>query len=478
MAEKENRVVTLVLCGLGLALYWATAFFNIGIIALDDYAFGIAKIIPAQRVDFSEIISERGIRLPFQALVLASLSKLALWLGIEDPSSQLKFVLLVVGTLVYGLHAYYGTKILNFLSGSEKLKRIFLFLLGFYFVAPLLFTRPLIENLAGPFLTMSAYFTVAFWNRKTTRFLFFATFAVMIASIFRYQTGVCYFAILFAVLVRGKALDYLVLAFSSIFCFVLSGALDWIMTGVFHGSLESYVSYNAQFSSTFGVQPFYLFMLLFLALTVPPTFISRYEGFQWKKEFGVILPVLVSFVSFLVVHSMIPHKEERFMVPVLSLFFLLLTPLAYHLLCVQRQNWRAIYFCGINFLILPFASFNVPQKNTIGLVEYLNKHSDIRYIYSVAESLTIFPTAYSLNPAEAKEVRVEETDRLDLRDCSKALAVRKDYEPRLASLSNLEKLEEFSPGILEALIVKLNPKHNIRRGPVSLYRDKRCQGVQ
>lgn len=476
MADKKNKWLAPFLICSGLILYWATALTNIGIIALDDYAFGIAKIIPAQKITFTEIIGERGIRLPFQTLILAYLSKFALSLGITDPSSQLKFVLLVVGTIVYLMHAYYGTKLLEFSKNSAKnTKFLFLFFLGFYFVAPLLFTRPLIENLAGPFLTASAYYAVEFWNKRTTRSLFFGLFTVMIASLFRYQTGVCMFAVLFACLLRGKVRDQIVFLASAAFCFFLSGAIDWYITGTFHGSFLSYVSYNAQFSSTFGVQPFYLFTLLFIALTVPPTFISKYEGFEWKKEYGPILPAIVSFLVFLIIHSAVPHKEERFMVPVLALFLLLLTPLASHLVFVQKKKWRVAYFCAINFLILPFASFNVPQKNTIGLVEYLNTRPDIRTIFTVQDSLTIFPTAYSLNPATAKEVSTEEAGKLKLQNCSEAVAVRKDYEPRLASLGeNFVKLDEFQPGILEALLVKLNPKHNIRRGAVSLYQDKTC----
>ena len=163
------------------------------------------------------------------------------------------------------------------------------------------------------------------------------------------------------------------------------------------------------------------------------------------------------------------------MVPVLGLFLLLLCPLANYLVLVQKQKWRAVYFCAINFLILPFACFNVPQKNTIGLVEYLNHHPHIRSIYTVSNSLTIFPTAYSLNPAETTEITVEDANEIALANCNQALAVRKDFEPQLASLSQFTKLEEFSPGILEALIVKLNPKHNIRRSAVSLYQNKNCK---
>ncbi len=412
--------------------------------------------------------------------MLANLSKLALSLGITDPSSQLKFVLLVVGTLVYLMHALYGLKLLEFSkSSSQNTKVLFLFFLGFYFVTPLLFTRPLIENLAGPFLTASAYFAVEFWNKKTARSLFFGMLSVMIASLFRYQTGVCMLALVFAVLLRGKTRDYIVLALSGLFCFLLSGAVDWYLTGTFHGSFLSYVSYNAQFSSTFGVQPFYLFTLLFIALTVPPTFVSKYKGFEWKEQYGPLVPALVSFGIFLLIHSMIPHKEERFMVPVLALFLLLLTPLASHLVFVEKQKWRVVYFCTINFLILPFASFNVPQKNTIGLVEFLNTRPEIRTVFTVQDSLTIFPTAYSLDPASAQEVSTKEADNLKLHNCSEAIAVRKDYEPQMASLDDrFIKLDEFQPGILEWLLVKMNPKHNIRRGAVSLYQDKTCTRAQ
>ena len=87
----------------------------------------------------------------------------------------------------------------------------------------------------------------------------------------------------------------------------------------------------------------------------------------------------------------------------------------------------------------------------------------------------LYPKAFSLNPPELLKLSLEDTERLGEMGCSVVVAVRQDYEKSLIGfLSSHKKVTEFKPGPLEQLLVRVNPKQNLRRGTISLYVDSQC----
>jgi len=450
-------------------MYVATAIVNVGIIAVDDYTMAIAPIIPAQNHSVAQIINDAGFRSAVPTLILFSLSRLALNLGLNDPANQFRFVLVILGVASFLIQATFGAK--QFKETEQK--KIFVFLIGFYFACPLFFTRPMIEALSAPFITVSAYCARGYWESPKKAPLALATIFLAIASLFRFQVGVCVLALIAVVLLRKRHRDLPWLVLVGATCFVVSGLIDWRLRGSFHYSLLSYLKYNLALSSTFGTTPFYSFALLFLGLSFPPVLFRRFPGFEWKKEYGQLLPTLIYFVAFVISHSLVPHKEERFMIPVLPLFLVLLTPMVEHLLRKGFFQWRVAYFVVLNFLLLGLASFNIAQKNVVGLAIYLQQHPHIDSIFSVEDTLLyLFPTAFISRKVEHRGVKSSELDKLRP-TCRQAVALRSDYNtPQLNT--QFKQLAAFSPGILEWIVVKLNPGQNSRRAAVELWVSKDC----
>src|SRR5690349_2055302 len=136
------QLIKLIFC-LGLFLYAATAVINIGIIAVDDYEFGVARAIPAQTTDFNRIIAERDIRSAIPSLALAATAKFALRLVLHDPTNQLRFILLMIAIFAFCVNGVWG----RFHFQDYPKQTLFLFLISFYFLCPLFLSRLMIESL-------------------------------------------------------------------------------------------------------------------------------------------------------------------------------------------------------------------------------------------------------------------------------------------------------------------------------------------
>src|SRR4051812_44832848 len=73
-------------------IYFATALFNIGFVAVDDYHHGITYFIPAQKSSVANVVAGADFRSPIPNIALLGVSKTALSLGLTEPASQLRFI--------------------------------------------------------------------------------------------------------------------------------------------------------------------------------------------------------------------------------------------------------------------------------------------------------------------------------------------------------------------------------------------------
>ncbi|HEY3934115.1 MAG TPA: hypothetical protein VGL65_05805 [Gemmatimonadales bacterium] len=453
-------------------MYVATAYVNIGVVAMDDYDWGVAHVVPAQNQDNADIIAHAGIRSPVSTLVLVSVSRIAERAGFKDPVSQYRFVLLVTGIFAYCMLTFFARRHFRLRGGLDK-ERIVLLLIGFFWLAPYFFSRPMIEALAAPFVTASACFACEYWVNGERRALVLSVFALMIAATFRFQAGVCFLAIVATFVLRRQWKDAWVLAVASAVAFLIPGLLDLALRGRFYASLTSYIAYNVAHSSSYGVTPFYSFATLFLAISIPPAFWLRYRELRWREEFRPILPTVLFFAVFLVAHSAVPHKEDRFMVPILPSFLICLTPLANYV--VTHHRLRAGYFVVVNAFLLVITSFTVEQRNTIGLVRYLAKRPEITRIVGVDGTLVLYPTAYALHSPAESTMSAAELVTSPPMDCNTVVAIRSGLKAQAPNLAaGFHKLAQFQPGLLEQLVIWINPGPNARRTTIELYEPKGC----
>jgi hypothetical protein len=193
--------------------------------------------------------------------------------------------------------------------------------LALLFFMPFLSVRNLVEVACIPFLMLGAQRLLGMGASPTPRDLFIAGIWIGLAMNIRFQTiffaagpGI---ALLAQKQVRGALLYGLGVALPLL---VLQGGIDLFLWGRPFAELGEYVLYNLNNTTTYGVLPWYNYLLLLAGLFIPPFSLAVGFGF-FRRTTPLLLwlPVLL----FIAVHSYFPNKQERFMLPIVPLYLVL-----------------------------------------------------------------------------------------------------------------------------------------------------------
>ncbi|WP_198014241.1 hypothetical protein [Leptospira wolffii] len=487
---------------LGVAVRIATAVLNSGYLALDDY-YILFFAVPAQSESLSLVDSVQAvpeIRSLLPDALVRLFAKIAYTIGFDDPLHQIQFVFACLG-LLSAITIWIGYRFLKYLyppsenpeeeNYTQWIPLSGAFLLSLHFLMPFVSTRALIESMSAPFLLGGTFFASVYWKEGKYKDLGLSITLLAIASLFRFQAGVCAVALFSLVAYRSwknrSPKDIYLFAGFSLALLVLTGIPDLIFRGSFHSSIRSYISYNLNHSAEYGVSPWFAYLPAILGASLFPFFLGKYEGFGWRSVYSPLIPTILFSGLFLIVHSAIPHKEERFLLPVLPLLLVLLAPLCayWHGGRYKKISVRRVLFLLTNFLLLDLLCFFTIQNNSIQLVRYLNFHTEIKELYVYKDSITHLPVSYAYRtPLE----RFESVDTLDeneqpridkfdpYKSCSAVLVVRKDYvlggidpEPPWILVTS------FGSSPLEEFAVSLNPNKNKRRSSLYLYQFQLCK---
>ena len=189
-------------------------------------------------------------------------------------------------------------------------------------------------------------------------------------------------------------------------------------------------------------------------------------------------PAVWVVLSFVFAHSLLLHKEERFMIPILPIFLFLLAFIFADL--IKERSFIGLVFFLINSLLSIGMVMETPQSNILNLIRYLNKTDEVKNIYSYEDTLLFFPHAYlkkEINLLQVNsDIKLQKIEWENL-TCDSAIAVRKDLLNSYAKTSGLNKVDlgHFDPGILESFVIKANPKFNKRRDSIYLIKNKFCK---
>lgn len=460
----------------GLALYLVTAIVNVGLIAVDDYTL-LSKVLPAQHHSAAEVLAGADYRTPLPTLLHLALATVAHWIGLVHPLAQLRFNQAVVATASFAIMFLAGRAAFRFLPDDEcrQQQLVFTGLIGFYCLAPFFFSRPMVESLCAPLVLAGTALACRWYQAPRWPTLVTSTLAFGLAAMLRPQVGTAALALPLILLVERRWRDVGSVALVGLGVALLTGLPDLLLRGQFHKSLVGYVAFNLEHSSRFGTSPWYTFLPTLLLATLPPVFLARYPGLPWRQRFGPLLPAVVGFVLFVASHSAVPHKEERFLVPILPVLLLLLTPLATWLL-QHGPRWRVVTFAIVNGLLLFLVTFNAPQATGMKLAAWVDRAAGISSL-TLADDRILLPATFVTRPISVDTAGPPPRVWRDDPSCSNAivtLALAKGSR-ELESDQAVHRVARFEPGPLERFIVAINPRNNARRGPVEVYLRAHCQ---
>lgn len=175
--------------------------------------------------------------------------------------------------------------------------------------------RTMSETASAPLIVLGAWL----WSRRQLRSAAYCGVAFAVACLLRYQNGIFVLVFGAALLLQRRWRDSLAFLGAGALVAAGGGVLDWITWGRPFHSLLAYIDFNLLLggASTFGVEPF-----------------GYYATTLWTSV-GPLLPVIVlcfavgaffepvlggAVLAYVFAHSVLPHKEFRFLVPCLPLF--------------------------------------------------------------------------------------------------------------------------------------------------------------
>jgi hypothetical protein len=175
--------------------------------------------------------------------------------------------------------------------------------------------RAMSETVSAPLIAVGAWLL----SRRSPRSAGWAGLAIALACLCRYQNGLFVLVFVATLMLQRRWREVATFCSTGAAVALFGGLLDWVTWGRPFHSFLAYIEFNLRHdgASTFGVEPF-----------------TYYATTLWSSA-GPLLPLLAAcfcvgayyepvlggaVAAFVLAHSVLPHKEFRFLVPCLPLF--------------------------------------------------------------------------------------------------------------------------------------------------------------
>jgi len=323
------------------------------------------------------------IRSAFQPVICFVLIKVFEIINITNPYNQAKLLRLLsaIFALVVILLFIRNTK--NLIK-DESLEIPYYLLSYFLWFIPFISVRFSSETWSGLFFLLGLALFCNTTNEEKSPFKIGLLFGISFLIRFQISFAILGFGLWLLFKHRSK-LKLLLKMFSSFSVIVLLGLLldSWFYGEIVFAPWNYFLSVFESGGSGFGTSPWYFYIVKLLSY--PTYFIGiplvlsliLMLIFKWNSLF------LWCFIPFVIIHSFFPHKEERFLFPLVYLFPLILID-GYSIFCHLFKNRFLVKFANY-LIIIVFVIINsigiiaMGQKSAgIGRME-ISKHIHDKY---------------------------------------------------------------------------------------------------
>jgi len=340
-----------------------TAFFSIGYYHGDEHyqiiEFAGLKLGTHQPHELAWEFKEklRSAFLPSLAFVQISIYK---YLGVHDPYAQMKII-----RIITALFSFTGITIFirktEALLDQPQLKLFYSFFSYLLWFIPFLAVRYSSETWSGIFFLIGLSFLISETSKTTSTFWVGVFFGL--SFVCRYQMGIGVASVvIWLIVIKQYSLRELLKPLLGIIIITLLGiALDSWFYGEFTISWLYYFKATllAAGEQDFGSSPwyFYLKQLLFYPnVVVGILMITSFILLLTKKPKSVLIWIWIPFIA---VHSLIPHKEERFIFPIAFTVALIISlGVEVSLFYLKKYKYAKTFLLsiGISFLMVNFVA--------------------------------------------------------------------------------------------------------------------------
>ncbi len=178
------------------------------------------------------------------------------------------------------------------------------------------------ESWSGLFFLLSIIFIRKHLNRASIKMSFFTGLLLGLAILFRYQSALLIFGVaLWFCFIKRLHLKYLIAIGAGLLCMVMVGLIiDYWLYGEWTVTLYNYFYTNIikDVASKYGVSPWYD-IILYIVKSPGPIGIFILIAYLTLMIFQPKNILLWAVTPFLVAHTILPHKELRFLFPLCNL---------------------------------------------------------------------------------------------------------------------------------------------------------------
>jgi len=272
----------------------------------------------------------------------------------------------------------------QFFKTNLNLLYYILLFFSFWFV-PFVFVRFSSETWSGLFFWLAVGWYMHFKNKKLKHY-FLTGVLLGFSFLFRYQVAfmILGFGLWKLFIQKDKFKYLLVVASAFLLTFLLGIVVDYWFYGHFVSTAYNYFKVNIidDVASTFGVSPWWYYLRLVLYHANAPhgiLVLLVFFIFIFKNPKHIFTWVCIPFV---LIHSAIPHKEARFLFPLmwcLPVMFLLIMEKLPALASGKGNNLKrikriAVIILILNLPLMGIAMF-VPANFNIYAISYLQKEA-------------------------------------------------------------------------------------------------------
>lgn len=468
---------------LGFIARVAAAFFVYGPQALDDYKHGV---YPAYQFFAGLPLDLPDYRSHILIWLLSFFLKMATPFGVESALAQVRVMYL--GLAVFSLIGIWGTYL--FVRGyrSQVFGALAVYLVALYPLMPFVSTRAFGEAIALNLVLL------AFGLLETARrspeelqglnrsLLWVLGFFVLgVGTYFRFHVGILYCMYVLSLLFSKKYSAVFLSAGAGLIVLIGQLVIDRLSAKVPMGTLLAYLEANGGGAAQYGVSPWYNTWAFFFVITLAPFsfLLLRHIKPFLRREWPWVVPMLV----YVLIHSLVPHKEERFLYPIVGLE---LWSVAWLWASLRTEKWTKRLYAPVVLIVtlvaLPMACLINTQEGEIEPPAYAeSRFGNVVYLdYKSLFSMSRVRFYFLRPPSVLIDIGAEDIGQnkvqMSLSDYPDAKAV-----VLLTSVaSERHRLEELAGrsiadshcetvrtagSLIDRLIYSLNPKHNQRRRP-------------
>lgn len=469
---KQHLVLALVL---GLVLRLLCAYFDYGPFALDDYLHGL---IPSHLLVDYHIHDLPDYRSWLLVWILSAFLNIGKLFGVTEAVSEIRVML--VGLSFFSLIGIYGCYLYVKNFNDKLYATMAIYLVALFPIMPLISTRAFGEAVAMSVLLFGVGIAEnARFNNKSCS-LILGLFIMGLSCLFRFHIGLFWIGYAVCILIVNFRKSIVPIIVSGILLLISQALVDVLSNRAPFATVFSYLHINEGGAAGYGVTPWYSTWLLVLAFVLVPFSLGLFKNI--KSLFKTHWVVFIPFLIFVIAHSMVPHKEERFMFPIVGVELMLFAWLwAYNYnakaMSVKIFNY-ALFILGIPALFL--VSFVNFQSGAIDPM--FKSHADVRSTLVLADGWNTWNDFYKiiLTP-DSKVMEVNLSNNQDLQKISESfnhsyeqmviVSSNPDLKDVFISIANKQYTNlhcgdiNYASSLLDSVAYTLNPSHNKRRAP-------------